>query len=792
MMAIALVMLGLGAGALVILAASDALPTASPHGGAAASEGPNRHNGPDRQNRLIHQSSPYLLQHASNPVDWYPWGEEAFARARAEDKPIFLSVGYSTCHWCHVMAHESFEDLDVAAVLNKHFIAIKVDREQRPDLDNLYMRATQAFTGGGGWPNSVWLTPDGRPWFAGTYFPRHGRGGQIGFEELLRQLADLWAHRRADVEAQATQLAEAVRRGSLAEPSDADVPSDREAAEHLMTTLAGGVDPQHGGWAGAPKFPPHHVLRFLLYEARTRGDARALQWATTTLDAMALGGLHDHLAGGFHRYATDVAWRVPHFEKMLYDNAQLGRLYVEAWTLTGYERYREVARRLFDWVLDDLSDDAGGFHCAWDADSEGVEGRFYLWSLGEILDVLGDELGRRVARRYNVTEAGNYRDEASGRRTGVNILHLNTIEELTADGAMDAARRRLRDRRRGRVRPSRDDKVLAGWNGLMIGALACAGHHLGEPRYIDAARRAASFARSTLRHNRRLHRSYRAGAATGPAFLDDYAFLADGLLDLHDATGEARWLADAQSLATTMSEDFADAAGGFFFVAHDHEDLLARGKTPTDAALPSGNGVAARVLMRLAERTGEQRYGQQAGETLRAFWPTIRRAGHVATTLVLATTEWMDRRRVETGRPRAEATGVAVDAIGPAAPVPAGGHAAVTLRLTVEDGYHVNSATPRQGHRVATAVAVTGEGPVTLGPVDYPPGEPLATGVTDEPLSVYTGTVDLPLRLTIAPHARPGRHNVPLAVRLQACDRSRCLPPTALALTVGVDVVTAT
>jgi len=775
------VMLGLGVAALALWAASGAAP-----------EDRRPQDRPEGHNRLIHETSPYLLQHATNPVDWYPWGAEAFARARAEDKPIFLSVGYATCHWCHVMARESFADAAVAAVLNARFVAVKVDREQRPDLDDLYMRATQAFTGRGGWPNSVWLTPDGRPWFAGTYFPRYGRDGQIGFEDLLVHLADLWTARRAQVEAQATHLAEIVRRSSLPEPSEADARIDRAVAEALMTTLAGAIDSEHGGLNGAPKFPPHTVLRFLLHEARVRGDATALQWAAATLDAMALGGIHDHLAGGFHRYATDAAWRVPHFEKMLSDNAQLGRLYVEAWTLTGRDRYRVVARRLFDWVLDELTDDAGGFYAGWDADSEGVEGKFYLWSPAEIVDVLGAEAGRQFARRYNVTDAGNYRDAAAGGPTGLNVLYLGSVDDLDADDATADARRRLLARRNARPRPHRDDQVITGWNGLMIGALACAARLLDEPRYLDAARRAASFARSTLRHDRRLHRGWRAGVVGGPAFLDDYAFLAEGLLDLHDATGEDRWLAHARSLAAAMTEAFADAAGGFFYVAADHEALLARVKSPLDTALPSGNGVAARVLIRLAERTGEGGYDGQAEQVLRAFWPTIRHSGHAAATLVLAAVEWVDRRRVEPGRPRAETTAVAVEAIGPDAPAAAGGQAAVTLRLMIEDGYHVNSAAPRQDHLLATAVATAGEGPVTLGSVDYPPGETIDLPFADEPLSVYTGTVDLSVRLAVAPDAPPGRHAVSLTVRLQACDAARCLPPTALPVTVGVDVVTAT
>jgi uncharacterized protein YyaL (SSP411 family) len=584
-------------------------------------------------NRLIHETSPYLLQHARNPVDWYPWGPEALARAAAEDKSIFLSVGYSSCHWCHVMEHESFERDDVAEILNANFVCIKVDREERPDLDDLYMTATQLMTGRGGWPNSLWLMPDGRPWYAGTYFPREDRAGQPGFKTLLLRLAEVWTTRRADVEEQARQLAAAIRRN--AEGPGPALTAAATAAELLAGALhqfEESYDPQHGGFGGAPKFPPHTALALML-DLRDDLAARARPLVIGTLDAMRRGGIHDHVGGGFHRYSTDGRWLVPHFEKMLYDNAQLARNYAAASALTGNAVYRATACDTLDWVLRDMTGPEGGFYSALDADSDGEEGRFYVWSHEQILEILGPDDGARFCRAYNISPKGNFHDEATGRPTGLNIPHLSD----TPDAPEPETRARLLEERRKRVWPQLDDKVLTGWNGLMLGAFAFAGKAFGEPRYIAAAERAARFFLTRMMPGGRLMRVWRNGEARIPAFLEDFAALADGLLDLHEATGQAEWLDAVRRLASDFSGRFVDPqTGGFFSTADDHDVLLARGRDTFDQAMPSSTSLAIRVLARLAAHTGDASWRETARRALGAVAPLMQRHPTGAAALIRA------------------------------------------------------------------------------------------------------------------------------------------------------------
>ncbi|MBN2492720.1 MAG: thioredoxin domain-containing protein, partial [Planctomycetes bacterium] len=509
---------------------------------------------PDRRpetNRLVREQSPYLLQHAHNPVDWYPWEPEAFAAAAARDVPIFLSVGYSTCHWCHVMAHESFENLAIARLLNEHFVPVKVDREERPDIDEMYLGATQVLTGHGGWPNSVWLTPDRRPFFAGTYFPPEDRPDRPGFPTVLRRIAAWWATERRHVEAQADEVTDALRRMAGGSHMAGSGRAGRERVAAALAELRRTFDPRHGGFGTRPKFPPHGALALLLHEFELTGDRELLGMVTRTLDGLRLGGIHDHVGGGFARYATDERWFLPHFEKMLYDNAQLARAYVDAWRLTGTEDYRRAAERTFMWVLREMRHGEGAFYSAWDADSEGEEGKFYLWRRAEVREALGTAEGELFCRVYGVSEAGNYCEEATGRRPGTNIVYLEQPLEATAareglapaalQARMDDALEKLRAVRSRRVRPHLDDKVLASWNGLMIGSLAHGGRVLGEPRYVAAAAAAARFVLAHLRAGGRLRRSWRAGEAKLNAYLDDHVFLAHGLLDLHEATGEAVW-----------------------------------------------------------------------------------------------------------------------------------------------------------------------------------------------------------------------------------------------------------
>ncbi len=603
--------------------------------------------GPDF-NRLVFESSPYLRQHARNPVDWYPWGEEALARAAREDRPIFLSVGYSTCHWCHVMEHESFEDAETAALMNAHYVCVKVDREELPDLDAVMMTATQLFTGRGGWPNSLWLTPDGKPWFCGTYFPREDRGPrQPGFKTMLVDLRQVWDERRDEVLKQAEAVAAAiVAQGEL--PAGGSEPG-RELVDAALGQLAADFDSLQGGFGSAPKFPPHQALALLLAEHARSGDPALLDLVTRTLAAMAAGGIHDQLGGGFHRYSTDARWLLPHFEKMLYDNALLLPVYAEAARRTGRADLAAVARGIAGWALRDMRDAAGGFHAALDADSEGEEGLFYLWRPAELAALLGEADAARFARIYGVEAAGNFREEASGRSTGESILYLPqplaeaAAREGVALDALAAWRETLRAARDGqRVWPERDDKVLTAWNGLMIAGLARAGRLLDEPVWIAAAARTADFVLGSLRADGRLLAVWREGEARLAANLDDHAFLALGLLELHEATGDARWLAAAREQADTLLAHFADPAGaGFFFTADDEEVLFLRRRDPYDGALPSGNGVAAQVLLRLAEASGVARYREAARAALTVFQPVMARAPRGTLSLQAALADYL-------------------------------------------------------------------------------------------------------------------------------------------------------
>ncbi len=554
-------------------------------------------------NRLIHESSPYLLQHARNPVNWHPWGDEAKARARAEDKPIFLSIGYSTCHWCHVMEHESFENEEIAGILNRDFIPVKVDREERPDLDDLYMVATQLMTGRGGWPNSVWLLPDGRPWYAGTYFPPDDRGGRIGFKTLLTRLSEIWRTRRADVEAQANQLSDAIRRHAQGASRTQAAPGVDDLLNAALDTWRQTYDIRHGGFGDAPKFPPHSALELILYHSEKQRDPALLNLATGTLNAMALGGIHDHIGGGFHRYSTDAEWLVPHFEKMLYDNALLARVYAEAFRVTGNALHRDVAQRTLDWILREMTGPEGAFYSALDADSEGEEGLFYIWHRNEILEALGNDDGEFFCHAYQITEEGNYFDEATGRATGMNIPHLSAWPKGNDDERLARCRATLLDVRSRRIRPGLDDKRIVSWNGLAVAAFARAGAILSAPHYHDAAARAAKFLLAHAMPNGELMRTWRNRQARIPAFLEDYAALADGLLALHAADGNPEWLNAAEELGHKMLDRFADSSTGqFFATSEQHESLLTRFSDCFDSPLPSATALAIRVLTTLSQR----------------------------------------------------------------------------------------------------------------------------------------------------------------------------------------------
>ena len=589
-----------------------------------------------RANRLEGEASPYLLQHAYNPVDWYPWGNEALERARAEDKPILLSIGYAACHWCHVMERESFEDDETAALMNRDFVAVKVDREERPDLDAVYMTAVQAMTGQGGWPMTVFLTPEGAPFFAGTYFPKDDRVGLPSFRKVLVAIADAWRNRRDDVGKQAGQivehLAQAVGLPGRGDSGGGDAGDGAGGAlrEGLLRQAFGGLrqefDEQWGGFGGAPKFPQPMTLEFLL-RCHLRGLDGALEMAELTLNRMASGGIFDQVGGGFHRYSTDGRWLVPHFEKMLYDNAQLVRLYTHAWQVTGVARYRRIASRTADYLLRELRHPDGGLWSSQDADSEGVEGKFFVWDYDELVAVGGEA----SAAWYAATPTGNWEGDGNVLWTprsaeAVAASLGSSVEELERE-VLSHRPELLRHRDSTRVHPATDDKVLAAWNGLAIQGLAEAGRAFGEPRYLDAAKAAASFVLEALQtSDGRLLRAWRDGRRGGPGYLDDYACMAAACLTLYECEFEPRWLEQAVRLADAMLALFADPAGGFFQTGADAERLVVRPREFFDNAVPAGSSVAAEVLLRLGHLTGEEPYELAALGTLRPLQELFARA----------------------------------------------------------------------------------------------------------------------------------------------------------------------
>jgi uncharacterized protein len=585
-------------------------------------------------NRLAGQTSPYLLQHAHNPVDWYPWGPEALARAKETDRPIFLSIGYAACHWCHVMERESFEDEAMAADLNAGFVAIKVDREERPDLDAIYMDAVQAMTGSGGWPMSVFLTPDGRPFYGGTYFPDQPRHGIPSFRQVLGRITEVWRDDRAEIEASATRLAEHVRSGQAAPTQLRQALLGRSASyptaelDQATAALDASFDARHGGWGGAPKFPQPMTIDYLLLEHVRTGDARPLEMARRTLDAMADGGIYDHLGGGFARYATDAIWLVPHFEKMLYDNAQLARTYVHAWQVTGDGRFQRVARETLDFMARELRNPAdGAFASSLDADTDGEEGATYTWSAAEVREVLGPESAVFEAA-YDVTADGNWEGRTILRRvrTGAELAAGSGATPESAEALLAAARTRLLEARQRRPQPGRDDKVLTAWNGLAIAAFADAGRAFDDRRLTRIAGEAARFVLRELRTSAgRLLRSWKDGRAQHSGVLEDHAHLADGLLALYEATFDERWFTAARELADVILERFADPDSGFHDTADDAEALIARPRGLQDNALPSGGAMATHVLLRLAALTGEGRYRDAAEGALAPMGPLVSR-----------------------------------------------------------------------------------------------------------------------------------------------------------------------
>ena len=721
-------------------------------------------------NRLIHETSPYLLQHARNPVDWYPWGPEAIEKARRENKPIFLSVGYSTCYWCHVMERQSFENEQVAKEMNERFINIKVDREERPDVDQLYMTVVQVMTRQGGWPMSVFMTPALEPFYAGTYFPPQDGYGRPGFPRLLALLEEAYRQRPGDVKQTTDQLRGILRQ--LAEPRRPSrrVTIDAAAIEEIIDRSVSDFDPVHGGFGGAPKFPRQTLLQLLLVHNSLRPNEARMQMLTRTLDALANGGIRDHLGGGFHRYSTDAEWLVPHFEIMLYDNAMLGWVYVEAFGQTGEGRYAKAARGIFDFVLREMTSPDGAFYTAFDAEVDSMEGANYLWTKEEIEEVLAGMDTSLFLGVYGVDRGPNFADPHHGNgMPDRNILYLpKSLEQIAAemkismdelDSRLAPMRKALYTARMKRKQPLLDTKVLTSWNALMIRAMAHGGRVLNEPRYTEAAEKSATFLLERHRDSTgQLYRTSR--AASEPkfaAFLDDYAFLDDALLELG-------WKKKAAEIADVMAKEFAGTRGGFYFSSASATDLIVRQMIGTDSPLPSGNGVAAKVLLAL----GRIDHARQA---LAAFAQAIEDHGEGMSALVEAAARYVETRGTLVVEAE-EATGVER----PNSPQDLAARVVsiqgrwkdareLHLELTIEDGFHIQSHDAGAGLIATTLTAPVGA------VVQYPPGVEREFGFSQKPVRVYDGSVTIAVRF-----ATPPSGPVKLGLRYQACDESACLP----------------
>ena len=745
-------------------------------------------------NRLIYQDSPYLLQHAHNPVNWYSWGNEALETAKRENKPIFLSIGYSTCHWCHVMERESFENREIAEFLNQNFISIKVDREQRPDLDASYMTAVTLITGRGGWPMSTFLTTDGKPFYGGTYFP------PTEFLQILQRIDQLWSEQQEILIDQGERVAKAVNAANSIKGKAGKLGADTisQAIDAMMDRYA---DLQ-GGFGSAPKFPNETMLLMLLQSMERQGDEKALNALIHTLDAMYQGGIHDQIGGGFHRYSIDDEWLVPHFEKMLYNQALLGRVYLKGWQLDELPRHAQVTRDILDYVLRDMTSEQGGFFSATDADSEGHEGRFFVWDRQELQDALPENLARLAIELFNVTDSGNFESR--------NILYLPQLpESYAAENNIPLAQlqqniRQIREIlyqvRDRRPHPARDEKIVTAWNGMMITTLALAGQQLSDSRYTSAAINAAEF---IWRHNRRsrgvLYRVHLNGNSSVAASQEDYAWLGEALVALYDVTGNMLWLDRAREIADGMIRQFHDAGLGGFYMSNN-ETLLAgmgRGKDIDDGAIPSGNSVALRLLTQLATRVppqipsgleasngGSINYGDLADETMVAFATTVEDSPLNYSWFLAASEE---RIKGETGQVQYAGQGT-VQAKIAARPKSDKGFDNVwelSVTLNMADGWHVNSIEPLQDYLVATTLSVPVQADWVLAEVNYPPSVVRSLGFSREPLSLYEGKVTISATL-IQKSAKP--LHIPLLLKVQSCSDQVCLAPEELSFSISIAI----
>ncbi len=785
----------------------------------AVAEMKNKHT-----NRLARETSPYLLLHAHNPVDWYPWGPEAFEKARREGKPIFLSIGYSSCYWCHVMARLVFENEEIARYMNEHFVNIKVDREERPDVDDIYMTALQVYfqmigsPQGGGWPLSMFLTPGGKPFAGGTYFPPKDDHGRPGFATVTKNVSRSWKERQKDIEEFADALTKHLRGAMQPKPVATPVKIDRALVALATTALKESHDPQYGGIdfnpgnPNSPKFPVPAKLALLQYEIRRHDDRQAAEVLYHTLDHLAAGGIYDHVGDGFHRYSTDRYWHVPHFEKMLYDQAQLADVYVEAFRRTGKPLYRDVVEGIFTFVLREMTDPRGGFYSALDAETDGVEGEYYVWSKQQIDELLDAEDAKLFKKVYGMEEPQVFEHGY--------VLHLPKPLDLVAEemkvspaelkGRLDGLRKKILDARSKRQPLLRDDKILTSWNGLMIRAFANAGAVLSRDDYVQTAEKAARFILEEMRDDEgRLHRTYRAKQAKLNAYLDDYAFLIEGLLSVHQATQDDYWLDTARQLTDEEIRLFWDKKGkAFFFTSHHHEELIARTKNAYDAVLPAGNSVSVRNLIRLASLAGEEKYRRYAREILEVFTPSLEQVPRGMTNMALATAEFLDGSDLaaaptETSGSETSPTGenglvfvaaaqqnkekkkdekLTARAFLSVDKLPAGRTCKIVLLVDVNAGWHINANPAKPDFLKPTTFSLKSKHGTKMTVPRYPAGKKLSIKGFDEPLLVYDKRVAIFGTLNIPQNAAGKSEEIQLHLHYQACNDSQCLRPTTLTL----------
>lgn len=819
-------------------------------------------NAPPKPNRLAHETSPYLLMHARNPVDWYPWGQEAFDAARSSGKPIFLSIGYSSCYWCHVMERLVFENEEIAEYMNEHFINIKVDREERPDVDDIYMTALQIYNqlsgngGGGGWPLSMFLTPDGKPIAGGTYFPPEDIDGRTGFPTLIRRITNAWTSQRESIEQGAETITAYLQKEMLPGFTLEKAELTRELARGVSRSIIQSHDPEFGGVdfqidnPDSPKFPVPTKLALLQYEVDEHDDPAAERVLYHTLDAMAAGGIRDHLAGGFHRYSTDRQWLVPHFEKMLYDNAQLADVYIDAARATRKTEYRQVAEEILDFILSDMTDAKGAFHSAIDAETDGIEGKYYVWSREEVQQALGEH-SPFFSRTYGLNLESPFEHG--------HVLHLpRSIEEVAADEKvsprilrlkLEESRDQLLEVRRRRESPIKDDKILTSWNGLMIKAFINAGSSFSKQKYLAAADRALMFILTSMRDSDgQLLRTWRGGTAKLQAYLDDYAFLIEAMLEMHLITRDEKWLIAARRLADDQIRMYFDEeGGGFFFTAHDHEKLLSRTKNAWDSVLPSGNSVSIRNLIRLASLTGDSAYRDRAEQTLQLFAPQMKRNPRGTSNLTLALNEFLDDKDYRSLSQRARDnrditqsvphdSGKRGSKVTPKSPaprklpevpvkegnnttpphsaaaregnveskktpdrvtataflstsrLPAGDRCRIAVVLEVEPGWHINTNPAFPDFLIPTTVSIRSDQGTTLESLKFPKGKELKVEGLPEAYQVYDGKVTIFGELVVPESAAGKQEAFELHIRYQSCDDEHCERPRTLKFAGSVPV----